>query len=263
MKLARNILIAAGVVLMVVGIIIMSITLASKGFNLDMRDFTDMEYEEKAYTFNESIENIDIDSSIADVQFFIENRSDVRVEVKQSDKITYEVKVNNGTLEIDSDKKFKNNFFIGGFYSELHIYVYLPEKELDKIKIKGSVGTVKIPEITCNTLRIDVSTGASSLDGTKVSGELNIDSSTGSITLTEVTAGNMKLDVSTGSILFEDCEADEIDAHASTGSIKGTLKGDYLYNADSSTGSVSVPESSGSRKCKLKTSTVSIKIDKR
>ncbi len=110
-------------------------------------------------------------------------------------------------------------------------------------------------------MKIELSTGETVFDGTKVKGELNVDSSTGSIRLIGVTAGNMRLDVSTGSILFEECEADEIDAHASTGSIKGSLKGDYIYNANSSTGSVSVPESRGSRKCKLKTSTGSIEID--
>ncbi len=261
MRLARKILIAAGVVLMVAGIAIMSMTFASKGFDLNIRDFTDMEYEEKAYTFNATIENIDIDSSIADVKFFIENRSDVRVEVKQSDRITFDVKIDDGTLEIDSNKKYKNDFFIGGFYTDIHIYVYLPEKELNEIKIDGSVGSVELPAITCGNVKIELSTGETVFDGTKVKGELNVDSSTGSIRLIGVTAGNMRLDVSTGSILFEECEADEIDAHASTGSIKGSLKGDYIYNANSSTGSVSVPESRGSRKCKLKTSTGSIEID--
>ncbi|MCR5374592.1 MAG: DUF4097 domain-containing protein [Lachnospiraceae bacterium] len=261
MRLARKILIAAGVVLMVAGIAIMSMTFASKGFDLNIRDFTDMEYEEKAYTFNATIENIDIDSSIADVKFFIENRSDVRVEVKQSDRITFDVKNDDGTLEIDSNKKYKNDFFIGGFYTDIHIYVYLPEKELNEIKIDGSVGSVELPAITCGNVKIELSTGETVFDGTKVKGELNVDSSTGSIRLIGVTAGNMRLDVSTGSILFKECEADEIDAHASTGSIKGSLKGDYIYNANSSTGSVSVPESRGSRKCKLKTSTGSIKID--
>lgn len=261
MRLARKILMAAGVVLMVAGIAIMSMTFASKGFDLNIRDFTDMEYEEKAYTFNATIENIDIDSSIADVKFFIENRSDVRVEVKQSDRITFDVKIDDGTLEIDSNKKYKNDFFIGGFYTDIHIYVYLPEKELNEIKIDGSVGSVELPAITCGNVKIELSTGETIFDGTKVKGELNVDSSTGSIRLIGVTAGNMRLDVSTGSILFKECEADEIDAHASTGSIKGSLKGDYIYNANSSTGSVSVPESRGSRKCKLKTSTGSIEID--
>ena len=261
MRLARKILMAAGVVLMVAGIAIMSMTFASKGFDLNIRDFTDMEYEEKAYTFNTTIENIDIDSSIADVKFFIENRSDVRVEVKQSDRITFDVKIDDGTLEIDSNKKYKNEFFIGGFYTDIHIYVYLPEKELNEIKIDGSVGSVELPAITCGNVKIELSTGETIFDGTKVKGELNVDSSTGSIRLIGVTAGNMRLDVSTGSILFKECEADEIDAHASTGSIKGSLKGDYIYNANSSTGSVSVPESRGSRKCKLKTSTGSIEID--
>ena len=262
MKLANKILIAAGVVLMVVGIIIMSATLTTKGFYLHIGDFTDMEYEEKEYSFSGELENIDIDCSIADVEFFIDNGSNIRVEVKQSDKITFDVKFNNGTLEIDSDKKFKNNFFVGGFYTDLHIYVYLPKAELKNVKIKGSVGSVKIPDITCDEMKIDMSTGSTKLEGARVKNELNIDSSTGSIKLVNVIAGSMKLDVSTGSISFEDCEAEEIDAHASTGSIKGSLKGDYIYNANSSTGSVKVPDSSGSRKCKLKTSTGSINISK-
>ncbi|MCR5345225.1 MAG: DUF4097 domain-containing protein [Lachnospiraceae bacterium] len=261
MKLATKILVAAGVVLMVVGIIIMSGAMATTGFNFNVKELSNVEYETKDYKFSGDLAEIDIDSSIADIEFFVDESKDLSIEIKQCDDITFDVEFNNGKLTIKSRDKKKFNFF-GGFYTDLHIYVYLPKAELDKVKIDGSVGAVKIPAITCNDMKIDESTGSTTLEGVTVKNELKIDSSTGSIKLINVTADSIKLDVSTGSIYFEDCEANEIDADASTGSIKGTLKGDYNYNADSSTGSVSVPESKGSRKCRLTTSTGSIKITK-
>ena len=260
MKLARNILIAAGVVLMVVGIIIMAATVSTKGFYI--KDYAEEEYEEKEYKFSGKVDSIDIDSSVADVEFFINESDELKVEIKQSERIQYDVAFNNGELKIKSDKKHGINLFFDGLYTDLHIYVYLPNTEIDNIKIDGSVGSVKIPAITCNDMKLDLSTGATELKGVLVKNDLDIDSSTGSVRLIDVKAGKMELDVSTGSIYFENCEADEIDADASTGSIKGTLKGDYDYKADSSTGSVSVPSSSGSRRCKLSASTGCIDIKK-
>lgn len=260
MKLANKILIAAAVVLMVVGVLIMVGTTASKGFSLTLDDFNTATYEKKEYKFTDKINNIDIDGSVAEVEFFVKEGDSVEVEVNQTNKIQFDVNVKGDTLSIKCNKEHGFHFF--DIASDVHIYIYLPTNTLDKIEIDSSTGAIRIPDLICNDIEIDISTGETTLKGTVINNELKIDSSTGGIALKDVTAGNMDIDVSTGAIEFDNCEAGEIIAHASTGSISGTLKGDYLYDATSSTGSVNVPGSNGTRRCRLSASTGSIDIKK-
>ena len=260
MKLANKIIIAAAIILMVVGILIMAVTTGTKEFTISLEDFNTAEYENKDYKFTQTINNIELDSSVAEVEFFVEEGDSVKVQVRQSNRIKYDVSVEDDTLIIKSKKKKGFNFF--DFGAGVHVHIYLPKNTLESITIDSSTGAVTIPNLICNDINIDVSTGETTLKGTAVKNKLKIDSSTGCIELIDVTAKKMDLDVSTGSVEFVNCEADEISAHASTGSISGTLKGDYIYEASSSVGSVDVPASNGTRRCKLSASTGSIDIKK-
>lgn len=260
MKLANKIIIAAAIVLMVVGVLIMVGTAATRQFSFNLNDFNNTEYEDKDLRFTETINNIEIDSSVAEVEFFVKEGDSLQVSIRESSRIKYDVSVKGDTLSIKSEKERGFNFF--GFGTETHIYIYLPKNTLDSITIDSSTGAIRIPDLICNDIEIDISTGETTLKGTVINNDLKIDSSTGGIALKDVTAGNMDIDVSTGAIEFDNCEAGEIIAHASTGSISGTLKGDYLYDATSSTGSVNVPGSNGTRRCRLSASTGSIDIKK-
>ena len=93
-------------------------------------------------------------------------------------------------------------------------------------------------------------------------GTLETRGNTGSIQLKNVvTRGNIVLERSTGSIHFESCDAEagQIQIKTSTGSVRGSFKTGKTFIAQSSTGSVHVPDTSGLR-CEIRTSTGSIDI---
>ncbi|MBR5338888.1 MAG: hypothetical protein IK150_02285, partial [Lachnospiraceae bacterium] len=76
-----------------------------------------------------------------------------------------------------------------------------------------------------------------------------------------LTRGDMTLERSTGSIHFESCDAEagKIQIKTSTGSVRGSFKTGKRFIAQSSTGSVHVPDTDGIH-CEIRTSTGSIDI---
>jgi hypothetical protein len=68
------------------------------------------------------------------------------------------------------------------------------------------------------TLTVDVKLPAD------VEVSMNLDSSNGGFTLTDITGGDINLDTSNGAIVFEDVTADEINVDTSNGGVRGILE---------------------------------------
>ena len=90
---------------------------------------------------------------------------------------------------------------------------------------------------------------------------LTSDGSTGDVTLKTVTAtGDMSIKTSTGDVRFDGCDADSVSVNVVTGDITGTLRTGKDFDANTTTGKISVPDSVPGGKCKLNTTTGDIRI---
>ena len=153
----------------------------------------------------------------------------------------------------------------------------------DNVDISCSTGDIQFLASTQHTLKLSVSTGNVTLgDGSKTfnQGDVSIKVSTGkteikgttctSFTSTGdtgdifmsnlVSTGDMNITRSTGDVKFHKCDAVNITVRTDTGNVTGTLLSPKIFLHNTSTGKVSLPETTTGGKCKITTDTGNIKI---
>lgn len=149
------------------------------------------------------------------------------------------------------------------------------------VSIRTSTGNISVENISAGTLDLSASTGKITVSGVNCMGDAGINVTTGRVDLSDIRCKNLssggstgsislrnvlaseKLSVkrSTGSVKFDGSDAAEISVKTSTGAVTGTLLSGKIFSADSSTGKVDVPSSTGGGKCEIKTSTGKIELD--
>ena len=153
----------------------------------------------------------------------------------------------------------------------------------DNVDISCSTGDIQFLASTQHTLKLSVSTGNVTLgDGLKTfnQGDVSIKVSTGKTEIKNTTCtsftstggtgdifmsnlvstGDMNITRSAGNVKFDKCDADNITVSTGTGDITGTLLSPKIFIHSTSTGNVSLPETTTGGKCKITTSTGDIKI---
>lgn len=140
------------------------------------------------------------------------------------------------------------------------------EVSLCNVKCSGSVavktGTGKIDAraITCTDMTVAVSSGKASLTSVSCT-SFTSTGTTGDIEMTSLIAsGKIDIERSTGDVDFSACDAEEIYVTTGTGSVHGTLLTNKIFQVRTGTGKIDVPESWEGGKCKITTTTGSVKI---
>ena len=109
------------------------------------------------------------------------------------------------------------------------------------IDVETSTGNVSLSNVNCNKLDISISTGDTRLNNVILKEDLNIDGSTGSVYLDSFDAANIYITLSTGDV-------------------KGIILSNKFFIANSGTGYVSVPETREGGECKITVGTGNISI---
>ena len=76
-------------------------------------------------------------------------------------------------------------------------------------------------------------------------------------------SGELSASNTSGSVRLDNCDAANIYIRSTSGSVSGTLLSGKNFTADSSSGSVRVPASSGEGVCEVRTSSGSIRLEVR
>lgn len=255
------------------------------GFVLAGFDFSKLNGDGKEVTnehvIEEDFSKIEIDTATSDIRFETATDGKAKVVCVETEKRYHDVSVKNGTLMIKETSKKKWFEFIGffnGIGSKREIVIYLPEMktaagsdrqlsketkyELEGLKIETSTGDVKVNDIYVKSeLNINTSTGELSLSNV-VAGKLIIDTSTGDVTMDETEVfDNMKIETSTGRVKMTKSDANTVQIDTSTGDVTCEFLSRKNVKTDTSTGSVSVQESleSGGA-CTIDTSTGDIRV---
>lgn len=195
-------------------------------------------YVKNVYRVDQPFTNITIDADTADLTFAVSKDGQCRVESVEREDARNEVTVLRDTLRVKhiSGPWYKQ---IGFNFQTPKITVYLPQTEYTALKIKQSTGDVKLPEnMRFSEVDITVSTGdvtvyASSLERMSVetstgdihlsglsAGELDLTVTTGRVTVNDVKSkGDVKLQVSTGKAKLEDVTCKNLTTNGSTGDI--------------------------------------------
>lgn len=285
------------VIILAVGLVITVVGLALLKFNVISIDTLDT--FTTTYSESDAFTDIEVKGSGSEVVLIPSEDGECRVVCTEAENITHTVRVTDGTLYIEKHDNRKWNERIGIFMEDMVIEVYLPESEYSNLKIKNSSGGIKVREgfafketdientsgsvdfrscagsldinVTSGSIRLqDVSASEISLETTSGSIKaeninaataFDVHSTSGSIKIERAICGDIDMSASSGSVKLNNSDASEIEIKTSSGSVNGTLLTGKMFETHTSSGSVKVPASeAGSGTCSINTSSGSIKI---
>ena len=270
--------IIAAVVLVSLGIIMFVVALAVSGFNL--KGFGIEERITKEVNISESFRDISIETTTADIELKLSDNGSCRIVYDEVKNRPLKVVVEDNTLKVkyaDERKWFER---ITLWTPKMSVTVYLPAAAFESVAAASTTGDILIYDIEANNMALAVTTGDIRLYSVRLSKDLTAavttgklsasdltcrslisDGSTGDISLSNVVASErMDLKRNTGDVHFDKCDAANIKVKTSTGDVSGTLLSGKVFVAKSSTGRVSVPDSSSGGQCEITTSTGDIKL---
>ena len=185
--------------LIVVGAGLFTVAMSLNGWNFTK--LSTRPYITKSHEITDSFTNITVNTNTADIVLLPSEDGICRVTCTDDEHVTYEVAVRDGTLEINPFYKKKNWYeYIAINFGQSKITLELPEAAYGALLIRKSTGKIEVPEdFAFESLDIQTSTGDVSVLAA-VSGDLKIHTGTGDIWMDGSTPTSVDLSVSTGDI---------------------------------------------------------------
>ncbi len=256
-KSAKIWLITAGALVLFGGTAFLGLMSALKW---DFKKLSTVKYETNTYEISEDISDISILTDTADIVFARSDGDKCRVISFEEETAKNSVMAENGKLIIKTENKKSGLDYIGFYFEQPKITVYLPNSEYNSLRIKGNTGNVRISkdqafknvdinlstgnvdfrspvsesvkiktstgniglnQASLDMLELSTSTGTVTVSGVKCSGDIKIKASTDRVSLTDITCKSFKSTGDTGDILLKNVIASEkLSIERSTGNVK-------------------------------------------
>ncbi len=217
MKKATIVWLVVAAALVLVGVIVFVMVMSIN--NWELNALTTVKYETREYVIDEDFTDILIDTDTSHIMFVPSADGKCRVVVCENAKAKHNVSVVGDSLDIRLEDTRKWHDRIGIFQTEgPKITVYIPSGEYGNLKIKSSTGAVDLRnQFKFESSDITVSTGAV-VYSASTSDKVRIHSTTGNVTVADITARDIDIKVSTGKVsLSNSTFADEVNITVSTG----------------------------------------------
>ena len=227
-------------------------------------DFTQLgivKYERNTYEMREEFHNISLNSDTADIRFILSENDTCKVVCDEQEKVKYSVSVEEGTLNIKMMDKREWFDYIGIFFGEHVVNVYLPKTEYGALVIEESTGNIEIPgDFQFESMDISVSTGDVK-SSASASGNVKIKASTGDIHVENITAKTMALSVSTGNVTASKVVCEDMTIGVSTGDTYLNDISCQSFTSTGSTGDITLKNVIILGKCAIERSTGDVKFE--
>ncbi|MCD7823246.1 MAG: DUF4097 domain-containing protein [Oscillospiraceae bacterium] len=232
--------IIAAVILVAVGGVIFLGALAAVGF--DASKLETWFFHTNTYEFSDDFDSISINTEVAGVTILPSDDGTCKVICYEDDTLANTVKVENGTLSIETINTRKWYNYIGIFSNEQSVTVYLPKDTYASLSASVTTGMINLSDIDFETASLEVITGEIYLDNV-------------------IADGTLSATVTTGTISLKACDAGEMYLETTTGSIVGTVLTEKIFVAGTNLGNVSVPGTTSGGICRATTVTGEIKLE--
>ncbi|MBR4881862.1 MAG: DUF4097 family beta strand repeat protein [Clostridia bacterium] len=220
MKKSTKVWLVIAVLCIVIGAVMFTVALSMEGF--DFMELTTKKIEINNYKVGDTVDKIYIDTDAADIDFYTYRESEIRVECTETDKIKYDVCVEDSTLKIEVKDDRKWYDYIGFNFTRMLIKVYLPGGvEYSSVVINTTTGDVNVPEqIYTDTLDVKVTTGDIKCYA-RINESLKLKTTTGDIELKNTDCnGDVEVKVSTGKMIMTDINCRSITCSGTTGDVE-------------------------------------------
>lgn len=256
-KSAKIWLITAGALILFGGIAFLGLMSALKW---DFKKLSTVKYETSTHEISEDFVGISISTDTADIVFARSDDERCKVICYEEETAKNSVTAENGKLVIKTENKKSGLDYIGFYFEQPKITVYLPSSEYNSLKVKESTGNVKISkdfifknvdinlstgdvdfcspssesvkiktstgnigvnQASLDTLELSTSTGTVTVSSVKCSGDIEIKASTDRVSLMDITCKSFKSTGDTGDILLKNVIASEkLIIERDTGNVK-------------------------------------------
>ncbi|MGI6781914.1 MAG: DUF4097 family beta strand repeat-containing protein [Acholeplasmataceae bacterium] len=296
MKKTIRILLIVATLLVLSGVALVVGVLAKNDFDVNTLD-TNF-YEDKQKEIAEDFNMISIDVEISDIEFVKSDNETTKISYVETKNMTYDIKVLDNTLMIESHNTSKWYNFFNFNYKRQVIIVNLPKITYDSfiiktntgninvsgnvndINIKSDTGNVNLEGVNANDIDILTATGRTTFKNVNVTNKIIIKADTGRIELSKVNSNSLRvktdtgrvkleevvvattiyINTSTGPVIFKGSDANELYISTSTGSVSGSILTNKIFRATSDTGRVNVPKTTTGGICEIETNTGNINI---
>lgn len=240
----------------------------------------------KTAEISDPFHSIRIDDVQCDVQILPSADGTCSVVYTDSDLFTHQIEVQNQTLTVtrkDIGSWMDRIFVI--WTEESYVKVYVPAENLERLSITTVSGNILVPDgfsfreahlsstsgnigftsLVEDALTISTTSGDISLERLRQS-ELNLDTTSGCISLGDiqgkslsvntasgdiamrqvVISGHTEISTASGDIELRDVDSQSADFNTASGDIEGTVLAPKNFDADTSSGEISLPPSDGS-----------------
>lgn len=256
----RNIWFIIASSLILLGLVMFTITMSLNKW--DFKFLSTTKYETKTVEINDSFINIYINTDTAYVIFVPSTDKICKIVYNEEEKLGYDIKVIDNTLNINLVNKKEWYDYIGIYFEKSVIKIHLPEHIYKSLIIKANTSDITLPkDFVFEKIDISVSTGDIKCFSSCES-DLKIKTSTGDITLSNISCEFLDLTVSTGEIdIINISTLENIDITVSTGDVE--LKNVTCKNLSSTgnTGDISLEDVIVEEDISIKRSTGDVQFD--
>lgn len=128
--------------LILLGAIVFFCALAAA--NWKFKNLSAADYETHVTKIGEDFNEISISTRTANIAFAASEDGECRVECYEDKKETHAVAVENGVLTVKIGERKAWHYYIGFYFEEPKITVYLPKTQFSALRIESSTGSVEI-----------------------------------------------------------------------------------------------------------------------
>lgn len=177
----------------------------------------------------DDIEQIEASTASTDVEFILEDRKDVKINLYGTVKTTNEDCVPYLSAEIKGD-----NLVIKEKHKTTMVTIMNSDLKLD----------IHLPKSYKNNVKADVSSADIFIDGYSLK-DLDLSSASGDFTIKNITCDTLKVDQSSGSSIANNIKCKEFSFKSASGTLNGTFIETDKSNLKSSSGKINIDEFTG------------------
>ncbi|WP_430789868.1 DUF4097 family beta strand repeat-containing protein [Virgibacillus flavescens] len=209
----------------------------------------------------EKIDTLYIATSSADVEVRTITGSEIEIllEGKMSENLAenYNFKIiqKENRLEVSFKTKQSTGFQLGVTITNIKLKLSIPKKIYEDLQIETSSGSIHLTDISAKMLTSISSSGSQTISGMEVDKRLFVKSSSGSINANENKAGQARIRASSGKIMLRGLVSNDTKLETSSGSI--------YYDNESVNGYLDCKASSGKVNIQLAESPASLYVEGR
>lgn len=184
------------------------------------------ELQEKVIDYDEAFNKIEIDAQSYPVKILKSNDANTHVRYRTDENHVVKMGNDRDTFKITEKYYTKKSvnidlgiwYDIFGINNENNIYIYLPEKEYESIKLKAAAGDVEIDGLKIKNLTAELKAGSFDLKNMLIeSGEIKCEA--GEVEIDDSTLNNSNIYASAGSIDIEKSKLKNVNLEAKLGDI--------------------------------------------